>query len=42
MTKKDPRERKHVLSIKERRHELVLVGICAAICLFFFLKIVLL
>lgn len=39
MTKRDPRERRHVLTIRERRHELLLVAACAFICLFFFVKI---
>lgn len=37
--KKDPRERNHVLSLKERRHEMMVIGVCVGVCLLFFLKI---
>ena len=40
-TKRDPRERRYVLSLRERRHEMAIVILCLAVCMSFFVKILL-
>lgn len=36
-----PRKREYVLSTSERIHEKIILGVCLAVCLAFFVKIVL-
>lgn len=38
-TKKDPRDRRYVLSLRERRHEMALVMVCLGVCLTLFVKL---